>query len=239
LPKYPKIGYFVGHPLQYLCMVIAISVHRRQIQLSNEGKSLAQTAASRKLLKDQFKAYLAQNSSPYTLAQTLTLSPAALKMMVRKYSEQLVYQPIEEMRFWFNYSSGVFLEPGYPPLYYNRRSTQQGMTPNTTAVGAIGEGVAGFLSQRLYHARKLARPNYDYPDIVMAEGNSIYLVEAKATTISPEQIQQVINEELGRLCVYVSGCANLAPGSNIIGALIGTALVNDNTYSTYITEVQA
>ncbi|OUC11910.1 MAG: hypothetical protein B0A82_24690 [Alkalinema sp. CACIAM 70d] len=219
-------------------MDITLSVYRSQVKLCRVGKSLAQTAASRKLMKDLFKTYLEQRASPYSLIQKVGLSSNMLKMMVRKYSEQLVYQPIEEIQFWFTYSNGVFLEPGYPPLYYNRKSSQQRIAPNTTAVGAIGEGIAGFLAQRLYQARKLARPTYDYPDIVMAAGSSIYLIEAKATTNSVDQMQQVIKNELGRLCVYVSGCTHLAPQTEVVGILMATALINSNTYSTYITEIQ-
>ena len=38
-----------------------------------------------------------------------------------------------------------------------------------------------FLAQRLYRCTKLARPNHDYPDIVMEGDGVTYLVEAKAT----------------------------------------------------------
>ncbi|MBD1999235.1 hypothetical protein H6G00_21905 [Leptolyngbya sp. FACHB-541] len=94
--------------------------------------------------------------------------------MISKYSEQLVYRPLEEMQYWFAYSSGAFLEPGYPPLFYSR-TEHKVITPNKSAVAGIGEGIAGFLAQRLYQCRKLARPNHDYPDIVMEGNGKTYL----------------------------------------------------------------
>ncbi len=236
LKKYPKMGYS-GEAIQYFCMNIAISFRQRQIQLSPLEQSLAQTAASRKLLKDQFRAQLVNRAIAYSAAQTLTVAPDALKLMVRKYSEQLVYQPLEEMRFWFTYSNGVFLEPGYPPLYYSRKSSSQSVSPNKSAIASIGEGVAGLVAQQLYRARKLARPIHDYPDLVMANRQTIYLIEAKATTGSGTDIQHIIDEELSRMSVYTSGCANLASQNQIVGVVIGTALTNINVYETFVTEV--
>lgn len=219
-------------------MTISISLWRRQFQLSPLEQSLAQTAASRKQIKDQFNLQLASHAVTYSSAPTISVAPSTLGAMIRRYSEQLVYRPLEEMRFWFTYSSGIFLEPGYPPLYYSRTSSNQSVAPNKSAIASIGEGVAGLLAQRLYHARKLARPIHDYPDLVMAHERTIYLVEAKATTGSASDIQTVIDEELSRMSVYVSGCANLAPHNTIVGVLIGTALTSMNSYETYLTEVR-
>jgi hypothetical protein len=219
-------------------MDVEISINRRQLHLSPRDVALAQAAASRDRLNKQFQMHLTQHAAvSYTPDPVLRISPNALKLMVQKYSEQLVHEPLEEMAFWFNYSSGVFLEPGYPPLYYSAKSGQKNVEPNKSAIGAIGEGVAGLLGQNLFHARKLVRPIQDYPDILMAEGQAIYLVEAKATTISAERIQQVIDEELGRLCVYIAGAANLLPQKRVIGVLVGTALVAQNHYAAYVTEV--
>ena len=219
-------------------MNIAIALRRRQFQLSPLEQSLAQTAASRKVLKDQFNAQLASHAVAYSPAQIITVAPDALKLMVRKYSEQLVYQPLEEMRFWFNYSSGIFLEPGYPPLYYSRKPSSQSVSPNKSAIASLGKGIAGLVAQRLYRARKLARPIHDYPDLVMVNGQTIYLIEAKATTGSGADIQQTIDDEVSRMSVYTAGCTNLAPQNKIIGVLIGTALTNLNAYETYVTEVR-
>ena len=91
--------------------------------------------------------------------------------------------------------------------------------------------------QRVHHARKLARPIHDYPDIVMVEGRTLYLIEAKATTKSAGEIQQILEDELIRMSVYTSACAALEPSNTLRGVLIGTALLEKNRFQTYITEV--
>ncbi|MBM0740255.1 hypothetical protein JOY44_01115 [Phormidium sp. CLA17] len=40
-------------------------------------------------------------------------------LMIRQVSEQIVYRPLEELRyFYFVYSRGAFLLLGYPRLFY-------------------------------------------------------------------------------------------------------------------------
>jgi hypothetical protein len=220
-------------------MDIQLSVHRRQLHLSPQETALAQAAASRQQLNKRFQEHLAQQAAiAYAPDAVLLMSPSTLTIMVQKYSEQLVRQPLEEMEFWFSYANGVFLEPGYPPLYYSAKSGQKNVEPNKSAIAAIGEGVAGFLGQQFFRARKLVRPIQDYPDILMIDGQQqLYLVEAKATSISPERIQQKIDEQLSRLCVYLSGARDLLPKQPITGVLIGTALLDSHHYEVYVTEV--
>jgi len=139
------------------------------------------------------------------------------------------------MQYWFAYSSGAFLEPGYPPLFYSR-TEHKVITPNKSAVAGIGEGIAGFLAQRLYQCRKLARPNHDYPDIVMEGNGKTYLVESKATALSLADIQQVLDEELIRIAAYTASCAEL-DARPVVGLLVGTALISETAYQSCITEV--
>jgi len=157
--------------------------------------------------------------------------------MVVKYSEQLVFQPFEEIRYWFTYSAGAFLEPGYPPLYYSRDRSSR-VSPNKTAVSAIGEAMAGFVAQRLYQCTKLARPNHDYPDVVMESQRRTYLVEAKATLQSVEEgIESVVNDELPRLASFTSSAGQLDVRP-VVGLLIGTCLVSEIQYYCYMIELQ-
>lgn len=219
-------------------MDIEIELHSRQIDLSTSEQSLAQAASSRKVMRDQFQSQLAGKATSYSPAGVLKVSSSVLKVMVQKYSEQLVYKPFEELAFWFSYYSGVFLDPGYPPLfYYSRSGPKQKPLANKSAVAALGEGVAGLAMQRTHHSRKLARPIHDYPDIVMVKDRTLYLVEAKATTESAGKIQQILEDEIVRMSVYTSACASLEPSNTLRGVLIGTALIENNRYQTYITEV--
>ncbi|MEP0868827.1 hypothetical protein NDA01_03325 [Trichocoleus desertorum AS-A10] len=216
-------------------MTIQITLEHRLLQLSQEEQSIAKIAATRHASRLRFKALLANRRSTYTPVGSFQLRRDTLRRMVSKYSEQLVYRPLEEMQYWFTYSSGAFLEPGYPPLFYSR-TEQRRMTANKSAVAGIGEGIAGFLAQRYYQCRKLARPNHDYPDIVMQGNGNTYLIEAKATTDSTLGIKQVLEDELVRMAGYISACAELDTRP-VVGILVGTALMSETDYRCYITEV--
>nr|WP_290222515.1 hypothetical protein [Trichocoleus desertorum] len=216
-------------------MTIQITLEHRRLQLSQEEQALAKAATSRNALRREFKAQIADRRLTYAPVSVFQLRRDTLKRMISKYSEQLVYRPLEEMQYWFTYSSGAFIEPGYQPLYY-LRSEGRVITPNKSAIAGIGEGVAGFLAQRFYHCRKLARPNHDYPDIVMGGSGNTYLIESKATTGSAMEAQQVIEEEVARMAVYTSACAEL-DSRPVVGVLVGTALMSETDYRCYMTEV--
>lgn len=216
-------------------MPIQLHLERRCCQLSSLEQSLAKAAASRHTMRFQLQSRLADKQMDYHLAAPLQIEENILKRMISKYSEQLVYRPLEELQHWFTYSCGAFLEPGYPPLFYSRTENRV-VTANKSAVAGIGEGVAGFLLQRLYRCRKLARPNHDYPDIVMEGNGKIYLVESKATTQSPAEMKQVIEQELMRMAAYTSACAELE-AQPVVGILVGTALISESQYYCYLTEV--
>ncbi|HEY9697119.1 MAG TPA: hypothetical protein V6D10_07650 [Trichocoleus sp.] len=215
--------------------MIQLNIERRHIQLSPLEQSLAKAAASRHALRLQLQTQIAHQLSAYRSVTSLSIHPDTLKCMVTKYSEQLVFRPLVEIQQWFNYQSGIFLEPGYPPLFYSR-TEHRCVSPNKSAVAAIGEGVAGLLAQRLYHCRKLARPNHDYPDIVLQGNGQTYLVEAKATMASPDEIQAVLDEELLRMAAYVAACSEL-DARPVVGILVGAALLSEQEYRCYVNEV--
>jgi hypothetical protein len=128
------------------------------------------------------------------------------------------------------------LEPGYPPLFYSRDRNRT-VSPNKSAVAAIGEGIAGFIAQRLYRCTKLARPNHDYPDIVMEGEQKTFLVEAKATLQSQDdRIEEVVEAELPRLASLTSSAGQLDVRP-VVGLLIGTALVSEVHYYCYMVEL--
>ena len=159
-----------------------------------------------------------------------------MRWCIWQYSEQVVFEPLEELNIWFTYRGGQFLAPGYQPLFYSR-SENHSVTPSKTAVAGVGEGISGFLAQRLYRCRKLARPIQDYPDIVMVANNgAIYLVESKASTGSPEALQRTIDEEVIRLASYASACLELNTRP-IRGLLVATAFLGTNEYQAYLTEI--
>ena len=215
--------------------MITIDIETRKFTFTKDEQNLANGATSRKALENEFQKLLSQKV-PVISHDTLNISETILKVMIRKYSEQLIFQPLKEMQFWFSYSSGAYIEPGYPPLYYSRSKGKK-VSPNKSAVAGIGEGVAGFISQRLYKARKLARPNHDFPDIVMESGGVVYLVESKATlSAEPTKALKMIEEELTRIVSYTSTCVKMDK-RKIMGLLVGTNIINENAYHSYVLEI--
>ena len=190
--------------------MITISISQRQVIISRAQQALAKAATSRRNLQ----LHLQQDLNP-----CLVDYGAAPAINVHE-----------------DYSDGDFLAPGYPPLFYNRREGNP-VSPSKSAIAGIGEGVAGFLAQRLYRCRSLARPIQDYPDIVMDTPDSaIYLVESKASTGAPASLLRTIDAEVIRLASYASACSEL---NNLLirGLLIATAFVGNDQYQTYVTEV--
>lgn len=216
-------------------MPIQLTLEHRQFTLSSMQQSLAKAAASRQAMRFQFQTQLANTPSTYTLLPPLQVDERVLGQMICKYSEQLVYRPLEEIQHYFTYTSGAFLEPGYAPLFYSRTGNRL-ITPSKSAIAGIGEGVAGLVAQQLFQCRKLARPNHDYPDIIMQGNGKTYLVEAKATTGSISDIHQVIEDELIRMAAYTSACFELDSRA-VIGMIVGTVLLGETQYHCSITEV--
>jgi hypothetical protein len=215
--------------------MIKIDVETRKMAFSEQEQNLANGASTRKKLETEFQKALSRKT-PTISNYTLNVSDSILKSMIRKYSEQLVFQPLKEMQFWFSYTSGAFIEPGYPPLYYSRTKGKK-VSPNKSAIAGIGEGVAGLIAQRFYKARKLARPNHDFPDIVMKSERWIYLVESKATLSEiANNALSVIQEELPRMVSFTSTCSNL-DDRKMTGLLVGTTILNENHYYSYVMEI--
>jgi hypothetical protein len=214
--------------------VITLNLNRKTITLSDQEQGLATGAHARSALAPEFHAAIALRTTHST--GQLVISEPALHRMIVKYSEQSVFQPLREIRHWFTYTSGAYLAPGYPPLYYNRDKNKN-VSPNTSAVAAVGEGIAGFLAQRLFRCRKLARPNHDYPDIVMEGNGKTYLVEAKATlSENYMDIECIIDQELPRLASLTSSARQLDV-REVSALLVGTQLISEVEYNCYLVEI--
>lgn len=215
--------------------MITLTIRKQIISLSRHEQGLATAAHARSAMAPKFRDAIARCTTESTCS--LTIAETTLERMVVKYSEQLVFQPLQEIQYWFTYNSGAFLEPGYAPLYYSREKNRQ-VSANKSATAAIGEGIAGFLAQRLYRCIKLARPNHDYPDIVMEDDNKTFLVEAKAT-LNPdkERLDAVVGRELPRLASLTSSAKQLDVRP-VRGLLVGTALLSEVDYQCHLAELK-
>ena len=216
--------------------MIDVHINFRKIKLTDDEVNLATGANARNALLPEFLERLSTKPS-YQNYRTMSVHKSVIMRMVTKYSEQIVYQPLNEIRHWFAYASGAFIEPGYPPLFYSRVKNKK-VSPNKSAVAGIGEGVAGFVAQRLYRCRKLARPNHDYPDIVMTDGGKTYIVEAKSTIAQGgTSLRVTLEQEVARFVTYMNACRGL-DRRPIEGLLVGTKIVSEYRYDVYLNEVQ-
>jgi hypothetical protein len=214
--------------------MISLEIQRRKIVLPAHLQGLITGASERRVLRSELDKRLLPQLA-YLESLAMTISEPTLKHMVTKYSEQLVFQPVNEIRHWFTYQSGAYIEPGYPPLYYGRERNKT-LSPNKSAVAAVGEAIAGFLAQRLYQCRKLARPNHDCPDIVMEASGKTFLVESKATLRTEQTIREKIDGEIPGMARLVIS-ARLLDRRPVMGLLVGTLLCSETDYYVCVTEV--
>ena len=216
--------------------MLILDVRFRRLQFSRQEQHLATGACTREALRHRFDKALASQPS-FTSAPAISIDESVLERMISKYSEQLTYQPLSEIRFWFEYSRGLFVDRGYPPLYYAKKS-RGSLSPNKSAICAVGEGMAGLLAQRLYRCRRLARPNHDYPDIVMEASKKTYLVESKATVNASESaILATMNEELPRFVSFASTCSQMDIRP-VVALLIGTVLLDASHYRSFVSQIE-
>jgi hypothetical protein len=214
--------------------MISLEIRRRRIVLPAQLQGLITGANERRVFRQELDRQL-QPQLSYSDEFRMTISEPTLTRMAAKYSEQLVFQPVNEIRHWFTYQSGAYIQPGYPPLYYSREGKKT-LSPNKSAVAAVGEAIAGFLAQRLYHCRMLARPNHDPPDIVMEDGGKTFLVESKATVRTKQAILDTVDEEIPAMArlVISAGLLDCRPD---MGLLVGTLLRSETDYFVCVTEV--
>jgi hypothetical protein len=212
--------------------MITLDITKRQLSLSVEQQGLATGAYTREALRPIFQASIAGQWTSTQLA--ITLNEVTLQRMIVKYSEQWAFQPLREIQRWFAYESGAYLDPGYPPLYY-RKTGGSRPSPNKSAVSAIGEGVAGFIAQRLYQCRKLARPNHDYPDAILEAANRTVVLEAKATT-QGDSLDGIVAEELPHLASFSSSAKQMDMRA-VSALLVATELVSESHYRCLLVEV--
>jgi|GEM_PF-3675535 len=102
-------------------MAIEILLERRTITLSNDEAALAKAATTRHALRLQFQTQLTSRCIPYQDAGKRLLHEARLQACVTEFAHQLVYSPLADLRYFFALQTGIFLEPGDPPLYYARQ----------------------------------------------------------------------------------------------------------------------
>src|SRR5258708_1391542 len=101
--------------------MIHVEIHQRQLHFDKQEQEIARAARERSALElRSLRILLAKPTS--STRTCLDFNESTINRMIVKYSEQLTFQPLAEIRYWFAYRGGLFLEPGYPPLFYTRPS---------------------------------------------------------------------------------------------------------------------
>ncbi|MGB3205778.1 MAG: hypothetical protein WBB28_12375 [Crinalium sp.] len=218
--------------------LVQINVETRKLSLP---KSLIPVALSdRRVFKNKFQEAIDVKRINYISSEEFQVSEDTLRRMIKKYSEQAVYRPLDDIRYYFQYESRAFIEPGYPPLFYPViQSGKSNQKINISAISAIGEGVTGFLCQRIYGCRKLTRPIQDGVDIIMTDNEKTYLVEAKGSTASDIfSFVQKLDDDYLTTIVRETLSASGIDQRPVIGILMGVHLKDESNYSCYITEIE-
>lgn len=213
--------------------MIQLIVSGNLLRLPRDLQAMVSNALTRSALRGRVESRLNELVGTQPTVN-LTISETTLDYMMVKYSEQAVFNPRREIQHWFAYSSGAHLDPGYLPLFYYREKRNR-PSPNKSAIAAIGEGIAGFLAQRLYRCTKLARPNHDYPDIVMDANETTYLIESKATLEGKPE--NALNSNLLHFVSHTA-TAELLDVRPLKGLLISTKIETDTAYRIEFLEVE-
>ena len=217
--------------------MINIYIENREIFISSTLTPVA--LSNRNAFRQQLTEVIDREiiTNRYRKKTNIKVSEFTLRRIIEKYSEQAVYRPIDDMRYYFQYAKRAFIEPGYPPLFYPAVVDRKRVA-NISAVSAIGEGVSGLVLQQIYACRKLVRPYKDGVDIVMTNGKETYLVEAKGSASSREdEFLNKLNHDylIEMVCETLSSAG--IDKRKVKGFLIGVYLKDELNYNCYITEI--
>lgn len=229
-------------------MPIEITLERQHIQLTPTEAALAKAATSRQALRGQFERVLAAKQALFQSAGSFKVDEATLRWCIHRYSEQLVHDAIEEVKFFLSLQRPLYFEPGWAPLYYfTHKSGGQGLSVNKGALSGLGEGVGALVLQRVMQARILCRPYHDFPDLIgtsaasgsMIHNSRIYLLEAKATCMrSVSDMRRTLREETFRMAAYTAAAQDLDGGRVMVGLLLGVVVHRVDHFHVLLTEIQ-
>jgi hypothetical protein len=215
--------------------MININIYHREIVIPSSLIPLG--LSERTKLNEDFIQAINSKIERYKQIPSLHINEVTLQRMIEKYSEQAVYRPIDDMRYYFCYAKRTLIEPGYHPLFYPA-VVERKFSPNISAVSAIGEGVAGLILQQNYGCRKLVRPYRDGVDIIMTDEQMTYIVEAKGSASGEEKIlvNKLDNEYLIKI-VTETLSSHAIDIREVKGFLIGVYLEDELNYNCYITKI--
>ncbi|MFM6081583.1 MAG: hypothetical protein ACKPCI_24230, partial [Dolichospermum sp.] len=92
--------------------MIKLEIYHRVIEVPSRLSNFA--LSDRRKVKDIFEEEIDQEikENEYKKIQTSSINEVTLQRIIEKYSEQAVYRPIDDMRYYFQYAQRVFIDPG-------------------------------------------------------------------------------------------------------------------------------
>ena len=199
-------------------MDTTIEVERYDIKFDESLDRPTQTGNpnARRTVEKEIKAALQKPGQP-SPSSPYTVTEVQLRDLARKYGEQYVSDPYRDVSQWLDIVKGRLNRPTIAPqlaLSYFFVE-KQGYSVNTTALGVLGEAVAGYCAEREGY-NLLLRPVGIMPDAVLCRVTggqqriSFALVEAKASARRGPKamIQRDVFEFLVHVKTRVTGFGN-------------------------------
>jgi hypothetical protein len=159
---------------------------------------------------------------PYTWFNSISFTSVTLRSRIERFSEQYVANAEAELAAYVKFRNGRALEVMYPDLLYFSEGPDYLF--NKSVAAAIGEGMAGFLVQRLFGFIPQARPLGLSPDIIMQRNDEIAFVEAKATlATSRSSLPKIVNDAAVDLMHFLTTAPYLKE-AEYSGFVVGTEI---------------
>ena len=209
------------------------AVSQGQFTITNSQRGLLIHKVGIDRLKDELKQVI------FSPPSSLTFSSVTLRNRIQKFSEQFVADAETELDTYFNFSTGRALDVAYPDLlYFGSGSTEYYF--NKSVAAAIGEGMAGYLVQKVFGFIPKSRPLGLSPDIIMESKptDQIAFVEAKAALKNP---RSTILGEVRKAAVELLHFLATAPylkQAKYQGYIVGTEIVTQREFNCYILRME-
>jgi hypothetical protein len=219
-------------------MLIDIEVNKRIIRINAAQKIDARLSWNKKRrLFGDLSNELKLKTIPYDPETNLRIRDVTLSQQIERYSEEIIRAPILTIIDWYSSKLKPVHQPGYATLGYRKKLLDKNAAKGAT--GSIGEGVAGLIMQRCYHARFLCRPQNEMPDIIMAGPKpnclNTYLVESKAHTKKSDKTPN--NGEIGHL-IGLTASSSQYDIRPVIGVFMITYIETPRFFKTFITQIE-
>ena len=126
--------------------VINIEIYNRQIRLDPARReSLLDQRVER---TSEFKRAITTQKVQYNPVTDINVDEFILEKMITDFSECAIYNALGELDYWFSFSKGVMIDPGYKALAYRalygrdkKPDTSESEGPSEFSIKALGVAI--------------------------------------------------------------------------------------------------